>query len=202
MKAGQDKVVRMNNDTYYKMAFLMLDQGSVTLRSTNPSKDRFSSYQLMDDRNVNFRNLIHPSGTYTLYYGARPEGLEGEAVEVPSEAGGRDRACRGQVDGRPRGYPEAAKTVFAGLTIEGPTIAGFPELDLLSGFEPRGRGGGSSSASTSASRRRRSPKLVPEAGDLPNKVSYLQLAAGTKGGWGGPVTTHSAYDTIFAGCGW
>ena len=33
VKAGEDKVVRMNNDTYYKMAFFLLDQGPVTSHS-------------------------------------------------------------------------------------------------------------------------------------------------------------------------
>ena len=84
VKAGEDKVVRMNNDTYYKMAFLLLDQGPVVLESANPSKERFSSFQLMDDHNVNFQNLIHPSGKYTLYHGETPDSAEGEAVETPS----------------------------------------------------------------------------------------------------------------------
>jgi len=56
----------MNNDTYYKMAFFLLDQGPVTLGSANPSKERFSSFQLMDDHNVNFRNVIHPNGWNTI----------------------------------------------------------------------------------------------------------------------------------------
>ncbi len=32
---------------------------------------------------------------------------------------------------------------------------------------------------------------------MPGKVSYLQLATGTKNGWGGPVTSHSAYESLF-----
>lgn len=40
-------------------------------------------------------------------------------------------------------------------------------------------------------------KLVAGPGFVPDKVSYLQLAAGTKGGWGGPVTSHSAYQVFF-----
>ncbi len=50
VKAGEDKVVRSNNDTFYKAALVVLDQGPVTLRSDAPSDDRFSSFQLMDDR--------------------------------------------------------------------------------------------------------------------------------------------------------
>ena len=69
VKAGEDKVVRMNNDTYYKMAFFLLDQGPVTLEASSPSEDRFASFQYMDDHNVNFKNVINPNGKYTLYYG-------------------------------------------------------------------------------------------------------------------------------------
>jgi len=59
VKAGEDLVVRMNNDTYYKLGFAVLTNGPVILSSKNPSNDRFNSFQLMDDRNVNFKNLIH-----------------------------------------------------------------------------------------------------------------------------------------------
>ena len=38
----------------------------------------------MDDRNVNFRNLIHPDGSFTLYHGKKPANVEGEAIEAPS----------------------------------------------------------------------------------------------------------------------
>ncbi len=40
-------------------------------------------------------------------------------------------------------------------------------------------------------------ELVAGPDDVPEKVSYLRLAAGTKGGWGGPGPAHSAYETIF-----
>jgi len=55
IRAGEDKVVRMNNDTYYKLAFIDLSKGPVILSSKRPSKARFNSFQLMDNRNVNFR---------------------------------------------------------------------------------------------------------------------------------------------------
>ena len=84
LKAGEDKVVRSNNDTLYKMAFVYLGDGPVVLRSDSRSKDRFSSFQLQDDRNANYRNIIGPAGSYTLYYGEKPETVTGEAIEVPS----------------------------------------------------------------------------------------------------------------------
>ena len=39
--------------------------------------------------------------------------------------------------------------------------------------------------------------LVAGPGDVPQNVSYLQLAAGSKHGWGGPVIQHSSYETLF-----
>ena len=61
LKAGEDKVVRSNNDTLYKMAFVYLGDGPVVLRSGSPSEERFSSFQLQDDRNANYRNIIRPT---------------------------------------------------------------------------------------------------------------------------------------------
>ena len=84
LKAGEDSIVRVNNDTLYKTAFVYLGDGPVVLRSDAPSKERFSSFQLQDDRNANYRNIISPAGSYTLYHGEKPETIEGEAVEVPS----------------------------------------------------------------------------------------------------------------------
>lgn len=54
-KAGEDVVVRENNDTFYKQAFIDLSGGPVTLTSTGADPNRFSSFQIMDDHNVNFR---------------------------------------------------------------------------------------------------------------------------------------------------
>ena len=51
LKAGEDSIVRVNNDTLYKTAFIYLGDGPVVLRSDSPSQERFSSFQLQDDRN-------------------------------------------------------------------------------------------------------------------------------------------------------
>jgi hypothetical protein len=85
VKAGEDKVVRMNNDTFYKMAFVYLEDEPVVLSAEVPDQSRFVSFQLMDDRNVNYRNVIFPNGEFTLYRGEEPEEVRGEAIAVPSE---------------------------------------------------------------------------------------------------------------------
>ena len=134
VKAGEDKIVRMNNDTYYKLAFASLDQGPVVLGSTNPSKDRFNSFQLMDDRNVNFRNIIYPDGKFVLYHGEAPEDVDGTAVESPSNL----VAVIVRVEVKDKNDAEdvaEAKDVFEGITISGPRIAQYPKLDLLSSFD-------------------------------------------------------------------
>ena len=84
LKAGEDAIVRSNNDTLYKMAWLYLGYGPVMLGSASPSNKRFTSFQLQDDRNANYRNVIQPAGRYTLYYGEKPTTVTGEAIEVPS----------------------------------------------------------------------------------------------------------------------
>ncbi len=196
VKAGEDKVVRMNNDTYYKLAFMDLSSGPVILRSTAPSMDRFSSFQLMDDRNVNFRNLIHPDGTFTLYYGSTPGDLEGEGVESPSESA--VVIVRVEVKNvRDDADVGAAETVFNGITIEGPEATEVPQLDLLSAFSEEVAGEAmrriDDTIETSEFR-----QLAAGPGQVPDHVSLLQLAAGGKSGWGAPDTSHSSYETIFA----
>jgi len=197
VKAGDDKVVRMNNDTFYKMAFVSLAKGPVVLSSTDSAADRFSSFQLMDDRNVNYANVIRPNGEYTLYSGERPATIRGEAIEVPSELSVvivrvevKDKLAPADVT--------AAEAIFRGIAIDGPSIDRVPAVDRLSGFD--------AAVAKEALRRidqtfQKGPfrSLVAGPGEVPDKVSHLQLAAGTKGGWGGPVVMHSSYETLFLG---
>lgn len=197
VRAGEDLVVRMNNDTFYKMAFIHLGNGPVVLSSSAPSSDRFSSFQLMDDRNVNYANVLFPDGTYTLYRGEEPAQVVGEAIEVPSELSivivrveVKDKSNASDV--------AAAEAVFNGIEIEGTGLDEMPALDLLSRF--------TDGVATEAHRRIDSTatstefrNMVAGPNQVPGEVSYLRLAAGTKVGWGGPVTSHSAYEIIFAG---
>jgi len=197
LKAGEDTIVRSNNDTLYKTAFVYLGDGPVVLRSDSPSKERFSSFQLQDDRNANYRNIINPAGSYTLYYGEKPDTIEGEAVAVPSLLSAV--VTRIEVkDPKDAADMADAQAVFDGITIEGPTIREMPAVDLLSGFDEQ--------VAQEANRRIDETKLsVPYSktivgpGQEPGKdVPYLYHAYGTKEGWGGPATSHSAYESMFA----
>lgn len=195
VRAGDDVIPRTNNDTYYQSATLWLEDGPVVITASASARDRFTSLQLVDDRNVNYRNVIHPRGAYTLYFGRRPDRVHGEAIEVPSrfsivlvrvEVKNQDDAAD----------VAAARAVFKGLTIAGGTPARFPAVDLLSGYPE--------AAATEARRRMDETfanvpfsRLVVGPGQEPGRdVPALYHAAGTKGGWGGPDPSHSAYEAI------
>ena len=196
VKAGEDKVVRMNNDTFYKMAFLVLDKGPVVLGSSAPANDRFSSFQLMDDRNANYRNIIDPKGKYTLYHGSKPAQIEGEAIEVPSNLS--VVIVRVEVKDKDDAKDvAAAEKVFKGITIDAPKLEKAPELDLLSGFDEKVEKEALQRLDKTFATVSFTDTIVGP-GQQPGKdVPYINHAAGTKGGWGGPDPTHSAYDIIF-----
>jgi len=196
LKAGEDVVVRSNNDTLYKAAWIYLGDGPVVIRSVSPSRDRFNAIQLQDERNANYRNVIFPDGSYTLYHGEPPAAIEGETIEVPSALSlvlarieVKDKTDAQDLD--------AARAVFDGLTIEGPTVRELPEVDLLSGFED--------GVVQEAERRMRDTirnvpyrQMIVGPGQEPGRdVSLLYHATGTKEGWGGPAPSHSSYETTF-----
>ena len=194
--AGDDIVVRMNNDTYYSGAILNLDNGPVYLASNAPAQDRFYSFQLMDDRNVNYRNVIRPAGEYTLYYGEKPDEIRGEAIEVPSSLS----VMIVRVEVKDRNDPDdvaAADAVYNGLTITDEDRGVHPRVDVLSQF--------SQEVADEANRRIDQTFAESDFIDIVVRldeevgmdVSYLEHAASTKGAWGAPDPSHSAYETIF-----
>ena len=196
VRAGEDISPRTNHDTYYKGAALFLENGSVVLESNAPTEDRFNSFQLIDDRNANYRNIIYPKGKYTLYFGEKPERIEGEAIEVPSELS----VIIARVEVRDEDDAEdvaAAKAVFNGMKISGAQPAEFPRLDLLSGYP--------ADVAVEANRRMEEvfttvpfTQTIVGPGQEPGRdVPYLYHSAGTKGGWGGPDPSHSAFEAIF-----
>ena len=196
IKAGEDKVVRTNNDTLYKQAWIYLGEGPVVLRSTSPSKERFASFQLQDDRNANYRNIIGPDGSYTLYHGEKPENVTGEAVEVPSLLS--TVITRIEVkDKKDAADMAGARAVFEGITIEGPTISKMPEVDVLSGIdEPVEQEANKRMEETKKNVPYREMIVAP--GQEPGKdVPYLYHATGTKQGFGGPATSHSSYESMY-----
>ena len=196
LKAGEDDIVRSNNDTVYRMAWIYLGEGPVVIESASPSAKRFTSFQLQDDRNANYRNIIQPAGRYTLYYGEKPETLSGEAVEVPSLLS----AVIVRIEVKDKNDPadlNDALAVFDGLSIEGPAISEFPVVDVLSEFDEQ--------VKQEADKRMQETKqtvpyseMIVGPGMRPGKdVSYLNFATGTKEGWGGPATSHSAYESRY-----
>jgi len=196
LKAGEDTVVRSNNDTLYKMAWINLAEGPVVLGSASPSGDRFTSFQLQDDRNANYRNIIGPVGSYTLYFGEKPETITGEAVEVPSLLSAAIVRIEVKDKNDPADLADAV-SVFDGITIRGPEIENLPAVDLLSDFDEQ--------VAQEALRRMEETKrtvpyreMIVAPGQEPGRdVTYLNHATGTKEGWGGPATSHSSYESMF-----
>jgi hypothetical protein len=194
--AGEDIVVRTNNDTYYKSTILYLVDEQVVLGSSTPAEDRFNSFQLMDDRNVNYKNIIHPTGEFTFYHGERPEQFVGEAIEVPS----RLSVVLVRVEVKDKDDPEdvaAARAVYKGMTITGSQPAVLPQLDLLSEYP--------ADVADEANRRMDetiatlpiSSIILRHGQALGADLSHLHHAAATKGAWGAPDPSHSSYEIIF-----
>jgi len=193
-KAGTDRVVRTNNDTYYSGGFVYLSNGPVKLSASEHDENRFYSFQLMDDRNVNFKNIIRPKGNYYLYHGEKPENIKGEAIESPSlmvvvimRVEVKDKTDLLDV--------EVAQKVFNGLNIQGPEISNLPAVDVLSSFDEKVVKRANEMMDSTF---KDVPfyKLVPSPGQLPDEVPYLYLAASTKDAWGAPVAAHSTYQMI------
>jgi hypothetical protein len=196
LKAGNDIVVRSNNDTYYTGGFLYLAEGPVKLGAAYADPSRFYSFQLMDDRNCNFSNIINPEGDYYLYYGEKPEGIEeGELIESPSEIVSVLIRVEVKDPNDPEDVAEAQK-VFYGITASGPEIGEFPELDLLGSYDSAvAKRANELMDSVFANVALR--ELVAAPDQVPDEVSWLYLASGTKAAWGGPVAEHSTYETMF-----
>jgi hypothetical protein len=196
VKAGDDIVVRSNNDTYYIGAFLYLGDGPAVVEVNAPTKDRFYSFQLMDDNNVNFRNIIHPKGEYTFYFGEKPEQIRGEAVEVPSAIS----VLAGRVEVKDRNDPEdvaAANAVYYGLTIDGTQPTEYPQLDLLSKYPADAVDEANRRIDETFSTNPISQLILRPGQELGVDLSYLKHAAVAKCCWAGPVPSHSSYETIF-----
>jgi hypothetical protein len=195
VKAGDDTVVRMNNDTFYKMAFVYLEDGPVVLSAAVPDRTRFVSFQLMDDRNVNYHNVMFPNGEFILYHGESPTDLSGAAIEVPSALS--VVVVRVEVKDMQDAFDvAAAEDVFRSITIEGPTPSAFPEVELLSGFSAAVVEEGNRRLDDAFATIAFSETVVGPNQEPGRDVPYLNHSAGTKGGWGGPDTAHSAYEAI------
>lgn len=176
--------MRMNNDTYYKMAFVDLVDGPVFLSAAVTDESRFVSFQLMDDRNVNYRNVIFPNGEFTLYYGEKPEDVRGEAIEVPSKLS----VVIVRVEVKNPGDADdlsAASDVYKTITIEGHEPSSFPQGDVLDQFPE-------AVAKEAYYRMDQVFKSTPfrltvvGPGQAPgDNIPYINHAAGTRGGWGG-----------------
>ena len=194
VRPGDDVFPRANNDTFYQVAIVWLEE-PVVLASTAASRNRFSSFQLQDERNANYRNIVFPEGEYTLYYGNLPNEIRGEAIRSPS----RLSVVFARVEVRdPDDAADvgAARAVLEGMTISGARPDEFPVSEISAEY---------SDAIIDAANRRMDEvfasvpftETIVGPGQQPGTdVAYLHHAAGTKNGFGGPDPAHSAYEAI------
>lgn len=195
LKAGEDIVVRSNNDTYYTGGFLYLSDGPVKLSASFEDTTRFYSFQLMDNRNVNFHNIIQPSGNYYLYFGEKPIDLEGTLIESPSLMVGV--IIRVEVkDLNNLADMELAQKVYNGIDISGPVISEYPEGGFLDSLD-ESVAQRANELMDSVIAHTPFRELVAAPGMIPDQISYLEHSAATKGAWGAPVAEHSTYQLIF-----
>jgi hypothetical protein len=194
-KSGDDKVVRMNNDTFYNGIVLDLGEGPIVL-GTEAANDRFYAFQLQDDRNANYANIIQPEGEYTFYHGEKPANIVGKPVEAASELS--IIIVRIEVKDKDDARDVAAATkVYKSLTSSGEQPTEYPVVDVLSQF--------SEEVAAEAEKRiadkfmnSEVPEIVLNFGQVVGQdISYLAHAAAAKGVWGGPDLNHSMYDTLF-----
>jgi len=151
---------------------------------------------LMDDRNVNYRNIIRPAGEYTLYFGEKPAEIRGEAIKALSQVS----MLLVRVEVKDRNDPKdvaAANEVYAGLTITDEQPSEHPQLDLLSKFPQEVVDEANRRIDRTFTERDFLDIVVRLHEELGTDVSYLEHAAATKGAWGAPDPSHSGYDTIF-----
>lgn len=194
--AGEDVVVRMNDDTYYNGAVVVLDSGPIILGSHAHADDRFYSFQLMDGRNVNYRNIILPAGEHTLCFGEKSAEIRGEVIRVPTELS----VLLVRVEVKDRNDPEAvaaAIAVYAGLTITDEVPSEHPQLDLLSKFSEEVVAEANRSIDKTFSELDLLDIVVRFDQKIGADVSYREHAAAPIGAWCAPDPSHSAYDTIF-----
>jgi hypothetical protein len=200
VRAGDDILPRTNNDTFYRAAALILTDGPVVLESSTATDDRFNSFQLIDERNANYRNIVFPAGKYTVFFGARPAAIEGEAIEAPSAFG----VVIARVEVRDKNDAAdvaAAKAVYDGMKMDGAPPVEIPRVDLLSSYP--------AAVVAEANRRMDETFLAVPFGatvvgpgmEPGHDVPYLYHSAGTKGGWGGPDPKHSAFENLFVDAG-
>lgn len=194
-KAGEDTVVRTNNDTFYNAMLLDLSIGSIVL-GTEAADDRFYSFQLQDDRNANYANIIQPEGEYTFYYGERPENIVGTAVEAASELS--IIIVRIEVKNKDDAQDVAAATrVYKSLTSSGEQPAEFPVVDVLSQFSEEVAAEADKRINEKFMNSDVSEIVLDFGQELGTDLSYLAHAAAAKGVWGGPDSNHSMYDALF-----
>ena len=177
------------------VAFLDRTNGPVFLTGKVPDESRFVSFQLTDDRNVNYQNVVFPQGRYMLYYGNEPRVIQGIPIEVPSVLSVVIVRVEVMDSKDPRAVA-AAENIFKTITVQGRLSETFPELTVCNDFSEAVAEEGNRRLDEAFSTTPFGLTVVGPGEDPGADVPIQNHSAGTKGGWGGAGTMHSAYETI------
>ena|SRR5262245_548842 len=115
VKAGEDKVVRTNNDTFYKGGYADNRVGPVIVRIENPKKDRFVSLMVQDQRDFNVASIVDADGTYALVKDGQMPPAGAKPIRVTDDF----HLCAIRVEVRNEADAPAALAVYRTATIEG-----------------------------------------------------------------------------------
>ena len=191
-QAGEDIIVRMNNDTLYTAGYTDLRKGPAVVGLRNPKKDRFVSIQVNDQRDFNVAAIWDADGDYAII---KP-GQQAPAGTTPIETTSDFNLVIIRIEVRTPDDIPAAQKIFDTITFKGPEPGPIPKLDLLSRYSPPVR--------------ERSMEMINHWGQHSNprwwfgrpdergvRVSDLDRAVGILFAEGGPIAEHSTYDIFF-----
>jgi hypothetical protein len=193
VKAGEDKVVRMNNDTFYKGGYADNRVGPVIVRIENPKKDRFVSLMVQDQRDFNVASIVDADGTYALVKDGQTPPVGAKPIRVTDDF----HLCAIRVEVRNEADAPAALAVYGTATIEGTSGGPLPKLDLLSTYRPEVK---ARALEMMEHWSKTAPTVSwffgrPEERGI--RVSDLDRATGVLYYEGGPLSEHSSYATYF-----
>ena len=191
VKAGEEPVVRMNNDTFYKGGYSDNRVGPVVLRIQNPTKDRFVSIMINDQRDFNVASIMDADGSYAIVKAGQVAPEDATAIEVSDDF----HFVILRVEVRNEADVDAALAVYSTASIDGPVGGPLPRTDLLSRYRPEVR---TRAMEMMAHWFKSIPSVSwvfgrPEERGI--RVSDLDRAVGLHYAEGGPVAEHSMYAT-------
>jgi len=193
VRAGEDFLVAMNNDTFYKMGYADNRVSPVVVRVQNPKKDRFVSIQINDQRDFNVAAIMDADGPYVLVKENQTPPIGARPVRVTDDF----NLVMIRVEVRSEADAPAALAVYNTAAIEGRSGGPLPKLDLLSKYRPEVRARALEMMEQWVRSLSHTDWLFGRPEERGIRVSDLDRAAGTLHNEGGPVREHSMYSSVY-----